>query len=404
MAFPLKKIFNRIAHIGALPGDSESERINKSLLVISSIPFIITGIFWGILYCAWGESRSGMIPLAYAVFSTGSIVHFAITRRFAVFRFSQLVLILLLPFLLMLSLGGFVHGSGVVLWSLISPLGALLFYRQATAPRWLVAYVALVALSVFLQPYFDPETNLTQRQIQSFFVLNFAFVGALIFMMVYYFVSRRNFFQARSESLLLNILPVDVAEELKQKGRIEARHFDCVTVMFTDFVDFTKIAERLSPAELVAEIDVCFKAFDDIMDRYHIEKIKTIGDSYMAATGFSDNPASGPADMICAARDILAWITAHQFEQDDTHRVSPRIRIGIHTGPVVAGIVGSKKFAYDIWGDTVNIASRMESSSETGKINISGDTYQLVKDQFSCAYRGKIFAKNKGDIDMYFVS
>lgn len=398
-----KKTFLTISRIGAQPGDNESERINKSLLVISAIPFIITGIVWGTLYISWGEIRSGLIPLVYAVFSTGSIVHFGITHQFSVFRFSQLILILLLPFILMLSLGGFVKGSGVVLWSLISPLGALLFYRQATAPRWMVAYIIVVALSLFLQPLFAPESRLTEAQVYFFFVLNFAFVGALIFMMVYYFVSRRNFYQARSEALLLNILPVDVAEELKTKGRIDARYFPRVTVLFTDFVNFTNIAERMSPAELVAEIDVCFKAFDEIMDRYQIEKIKTIGDSYMAATGFHAEHDESPQHAVRAALDILDWITARQQENTGDQKVSPMIRIGIHTGPVVAGIVGLKKFAYDIWGDTVNIASRMESSSETGRINISGDTHALVKDHFLCTERGKIQAKNKGEMEMYFV-
>ncbi len=203
----------------------------------------------------------------------------------------------------------------------------------------------------------------------------------------------------RSDDLLLNILPSVVAEELKQKGSADAKQFDEVTVMFTDFKNFTSISEKLSPTELVTEIDKHFKAFDAIIGRYKIEKIKTIGDSYMCVGGLPVPNASHASDVVMAALEIQNYMAG----QKNNHVEIFEIRIGIHTGPVVAGIVGVKKFAYDIWGDTVNIASRMESSGEAGKVNISNSTYLKVKDQFNCVYRGKIDAKNKGEIDMYFI-
>ncbi|MCX6230591.1 MAG: triple tyrosine motif-containing protein [Bacteroidetes bacterium] len=208
----------------------------------------------------------------------------------------------------------------------------------------------------------------------------------------------------RSDELLLNILPSEVAEELKQKGSAKARQFDNVTVMFTDFKNFTAITEKLTPAELVAEIHNYFKVFDNIIDKYNIEKIKTIGDSYMCASGLTSSANKATVnDMVNAAIEIRQYISEH-FQNKKAKGKEPfEIRIGIHTGPVVAGIVGIKKFAYDIWGDTVNIASRMESSGEVGKINISSTTFELVKENFTCTYRGKIEAKNKGMIDMYFV-
>lgn len=206
-----------------------------------------------------------------------------------------------------------------------------------------------------------------------------------------------------SDDLLLNILPAEVAEELKAKGSAEARQFDEVTVMFTDFKNFTQLSEKLSPSELVAEIHTCFKAFDGIISKYNIEKIKTIGDSYMCAGGLPVINKTNATDVVNAAIEIQQFILKY-FEQRIKIGKEPfEVRIGIHTGPVVAGIVGIKKFAYDIWGDTVNIASRMESSGEAGKVNISGATYELVKEKFHCTYRGKITAKNKGEIDMYFV-
>ncbi len=207
----------------------------------------------------------------------------------------------------------------------------------------------------------------------------------------------------RSDELLLNILPPEVAEELKEKGKAAAKQFEHVTVMFTDFKGFTGISEKLSPAELVAEIDTCFKTFDEIITRHNIEKIKTIGDSYMCAGGLPVANKTHATDVVNAGIEIQRFMREHLLQRKRDNKEIFEIRIGIHSGPVVAGIVGVKKFAYDIWGDTVNIASRMESSGEAGKVNISASTYELVKDKFKCTHRGKIEAKNKGDIDMYFV-
>jgi class 3 adenylate cyclase len=242
-----------------------------------------------------------------------------------------------------------------------------------------------------------------QKLVRNGFVGGFAIV--LLFAGVF-FTQRRKIKKGKklSDDLLLNILPSEVAEELKQKGRAEAKQFDDVTVMFTDFKDFTAISEKLSPAELVAEIDTCFKAFDNIMGRYNIEKIKTIGDSYMAAGGLPVPNKTHATDVVYAALEIEKFMEEHSQQRMKEGKAIFELRIGIHSGPVVAGIVGIKKFAYDIWGDTVNIASRMESSGEAGKVNISGSTYELVKDKFNCSHRGKIEAKHMGMIDMYFVT
>lgn len=204
----------------------------------------------------------------------------------------------------------------------------------------------------------------------------------------------------KSDELLRNILPEEIAEELKQSGTSDARYFDHVSVIFTDFVDFTKAGERLTPQQLVDELHACFKAFDEIISRYHIEKIKTIGDAYLAVCGLPTEVKNHAENTVRAALDIMAFMQERRKQRPET---TFDIRIGIHSGAVVAGIVGVKKFAYDIWGDTVNTAARMEQSSQSGKINISQATYELVKDKFTCTYRGEIAAKNKGDMNMYFV-
>jgi len=209
----------------------------------------------------------------------------------------------------------------------------------------------------------------------------------------------------RSDELLLNILPEEVAEELKAKGHADAKHFDNVTILFTDFKGFTEASEKLSPQELVEELNTCFKAFDGIITARGIEKIKTIGDAYMCAGGLPVPASSTPAGVVQAALEMQAFMVARKKESDALGKPAFEMRVGIHTGPVVAGIVGVKKFAYDIWGDTVNIASRMESSGEVGQVNISEATYRLVKDRVDLHFtpRGQVQAKGKGEMDMYFV-
>lgn len=209
--------------------------------------------------------------------------------------------------------------------------------------------------------------------------------------------------KAKSDSLLLNILPQEVAEELKNTGSLQAKQFDEVSIIFTDFVGFTTISEKLTPKELVEEIHHCFKAFDAIIEKNKLEKIKTIGDAYMAVCGMPIKDTDHAKRVAQAALDIKQFIEGYQEERKSQKKNYFEIRIGINSGPVIAGIVGVKKYAYDIWGDTVNTAARMEQNCEAGKINISGSTYELIKSSFNCSYRGKIDAKNKGMIDMYYL-
>ena len=207
----------------------------------------------------------------------------------------------------------------------------------------------------------------------------------------------------KTDELLLNILPLEIAEELRETGSSKARRFPSVTVMFTDFKDFTRLSEQLTPEQLVSEIDYCYRQFDQVIEKYGLEKIKTMGDAYICAGGLPAMNFTHPEDAVGAALDIRDFMGKYKSERLNRNEPFFEIRIGLHTGPVVAGIVGSKKFAYDIWGDTVNLAARMESSGEISKVNISDSTYQMIKDKFTCTRRGKIEAKNKGSVDMYFV-
>lgn len=244
------------------------------------------------------------------------------------------------------------------------------------------------------------EVDLLNQQKTNQKILIFSLLAILVMIGLYYRTITKA--KRRSDDLLLNILPSGTAEELKENGKVKAKKFESITVMFTDFQAFTKYSQKLSPEVLVESVDYYFSKFDEIIDHYGLEKIKTIGDAYMCAGGLPFETKDHPIKIIKAAFEISKFI--QESENSNLGELAHfNIRIGINTGPVVAGVVGSKKFAYDIWGDTVNVASRMESNSEPSRINISENTYQLVKDHFDCEYRGEINVKNKGMMKMYFV-
>lgn len=254
----------------------------------------------------------------------------------------------------------------------------------------------------------NKDKQIQQQEIRRQKLVKYSFIGGFAVMVLFagvFFAQRNRIKKAkkRSDELLLNILPEETAEELKETGTAKTRSFESVTVLFTDFKNFTIASEKLTPEELVAEINHCYSAFDRIVEKYNIEKIKTIGDSYMCAGGLPVTNTTHPVDVVNAGLEMIKFIEDNKQERIAKGQPYFELRLGIHTGPVVAGIVGIKKFAYDIWGDTVNTASRMESSGGIGKVNISGATYELVKDKFTCVHRGKVEAKNKGSIDMYFV-
>ncbi|HMT27923.1 MAG TPA: adenylate/guanylate cyclase domain-containing protein [Bacteroidia bacterium] len=243
-----------------------------------------------------------------------------------------------------------------------------------------------------------------------------AFMAGLILIFIIAFIIFRNY-QAKVktnkildrqkveiENLLLNILPQEVANELQKNGQATPRSYESVSVLFTDFKGFTTIAEGMAPHELVAELNTFFVAFDDIIEKNNLEKIKTIGDAYMCAGGIPTTNNTHPIDIINAGLQIQQFMADHNSKRKEKGLPVWGLRVGVHTGPITAGVVGRKKYAYDIWGNTVNVASRMESNGEVGKVNISSATFELIKNNFNCTHRGKISAKNIGEIDMYFVN
>ena len=259
------------------------------------------------------------------------------------------------------------------------------------------------------------DKQLQEVSLQKNRIAKNAFLVGLLLILIITFIIFRNYLakvkinkildrqKEEIEKLLLNILPKKIAKELQENGTAKSRDYESVTVLFTDFKDFTQISADLTPVELVTELNDYFTAFDDIVEKYNLEKIKTIGDSYMCAGGLPAKNNSHPFDTIRAAMEMQRYACEKNKLRELKAKTKWELRAGINTGPIMAGVVGKKKYAYDIWGSTVNVASRMETAGEPGKVNISADTYELVKDKFKCHHRGKVSAKNVGEIDMYFV-
>jgi guanylate cyclase len=403
--FP-KSLLNRLSNLGYAPDDSEDVRLQKSLMVAGSFMFIAAGAAWGVAYIVLGEPVAGMIPLSYSVVSFLSFVFFALTPRYHFYRSSQLVLILLLPFFLQVALGGYVNASAVVFWSFISPLGALLFAEPRYAPRWLVAYLSLLLFSGLLQPYVRASNHLQQNLIIVFYILNLGAVSSIAFVLLSDFIRQKNEAmqllrqeQERSESLLLNVLPKEAAVRLKSGAKTIADTYDSASILFADLVGFTPLSAVLSPAAMVEVLNEIYSHFDSLVEKYGLEKIRTIGDNYLVASGLPQRRPDHAQALARMALDAIAYLES--FPPVGDQRLS--FRIGINSGSVIAGVIGIKKFHYDIWGDAVNIASRMESQGEPGKIQIAPNTYELIKNEFICEPQGPITVKGKGLMETWYL-
>ena len=401
----LRSLVKVIAKVGTDPDDSDDVRLHKSLLVGGSLMFIVAGFLWGLLYVAFGEPLAGSIPLAYAGVSLVSVALFAATGRYALFRSSQFVLILLLPFLLQLALGGFVSSSAVILWSLLCPLGALLFDEPRRAPRWFAAFAAMVVASGAIQPYLNTANNLPAWLVIALFVMNIVTISAIVFTLLFSFVAQKEVTlgllraeQEKAEGLLLNILPRDIAAILKSGRRTIADHYEDASILFADVVNFTSLSAQMRAEELVDMLNEVFSHFDGLAEKYDVEKIKTIGDCYMAASGVPRPRPDNARVLVRMALDIREYIASREFSG---RRLE--VRIGINSGPIVAGVIGRSRFIYDLWGDAVNVASRMESTGLKGAIQVTRGTYERIKDQFDCKSMGTVNVKGKGQIEIWHV-
>ena len=402
----LNNLLLKISRIGADGADSDDVLLQKTTLVTTVIMIDLAAILWGLIYIALREPLASSIPLFYSAVSLLGIIIFSITRHFNFFRLSQLILILLLPFLLMLALGGFVNSSAVILWSLFCPLLALLLSQPRSALRWFLAYLGLVVVSSLIQPSLGMTNNLPRIAILGFFVLNIIGVSTIAFTLLYYFVGQKNGAlgllrreQEKSESLLLNVLPKEIAAVLKDENRTIADDYESVSILFADIVGFTPLSAEVSAVEMVDLLNKIFSYFDSLVDKHGVEKIRTIGDNYMVVSGAPRRRPDHAQALAHLALEMCDYVEKPSFPSLS----KLKFRIGINSGPVVAGVIGRKKFHYDVWGDAVNIASRMESHGIPGKIQIGRTTYELVKDEFVCVPRGVIEVKGKGEMETWYL-
>lgn len=393
-------IIGRILRIGARPADSRDERLRKGALVLITVSITLLATIWTLTYLALGRPFAAASPVAYQLISLASLAYLARSGDFNVLRFVQIAAILVLPFTLQWSLGGFDNSSAVMVWAFAGPLSALVFYGTRGALAFFGAYMALALVSGAIDPTLAAAAEPLPADLRLlFYVLNIGGVSAVTYAVLQYFVAARERAQAEAERLLHNVLPQTIADRLRTGEQLIADDHGDVTVIFADVVGFTSLAREAPADRVIAILNRVFSAFDELAEIHGLEKIKTIGDAYMAVAGAPDprsDHAAAAADM---ALDMLAVTASCSTELHQPLE----LRVGMHSGPAIAGVIGRRKFAYDLWGDAVNIASRMESHGVAGRIQVSESVVALLDGKYSFEERGTIDVKGLGDMRTFFL-
>jgi adenylate cyclase len=411
-----QSFFVTLRNAGINPTDSEELRLQKSLLVFATGLICFALMLWLLIYWQIGPQFSSTLPFAFQVLLVGNLLIYIQTLNFNRFRITQSSIFLFMPFVAQWCIGNFLTASGVSLWALLAPVGAVLFIGVKESVAWFIAYIFLMVLSGTFDYYLADRLLINEHRVplQStafFFALNFVSVSTIVYLLLRYSALEKRkaqnrleethhllqIEQDRSERLLLNILPGPIAERLKNSNQTIADGFADVTVMFADIVGFTKVAEGLTPQQVFTMLNKIFSSFDELAEKYGMEKIKTIGDAYMVAGGLDKahkDYSAAIADMALEMRDLLH----RDFNINQMHL---ELRIGIGTGPVVAGVVGKKKFIYDLWGDTVNIASRITSEGVPSMVQVDPHTYHRLREHFNFHEPQTIYLKGKGDMVVY---
>ena len=393
----LRQLVEWALAIGADPADSPDRRFRKRLLVGIALLILPIGFVWGCVYFAFGEPVVALTPWAYVAGSIVSLAVFARNRNFAFLRTAQLLLILVAPALGVITLGSLDESSSVIVWSFLAPLGAVAFDRPSRAWPWFAAFVATIVLSLVLAEVVRPDAgDLPESFVRTFDVLNIVAVAFVAMMLLVTFARGRDEAQARADALLLNVLPEEVAQRLQSDPQSIADQFENASILFADVVDFTPLSSSLDAREVVGLLDRLFTSFDELVDQCGVEKIKTIGDCYMVAAGV---PRARPDHARALAQLGLDMLECAKTCLPDRGDLS--LRIGISSGPVVAGVIGRRRFLYDLWGDTVNMASRMESHGTPDEIQITRSTWELVRDDFVTEPIGLVDVKGKGEVETW---
>lgn len=402
----LKRLVGLVRQVGVKAGDTQETRLEKSILIAASMLVAAAATLWGLFFTFYAEYLAAAISFCYAGFSLTSLFVLANTQRHRPFLFWQLFLGLVLPFTHMLILGGFWESGGILIWSLISPMGAFLFYPYRSARYWWLAYLGLLIASAFLQPLLTHTNHFPAPVRTVLLVMNLGVVSSIVLVLLRYFVGEKNrayellrLEEEKSDQLLRNVLPREIAERLKEKPQVIAEAFEEASILFADLAGFTTLSVEMAPVVMVNLLNEVFSQFDSLVEKYAVEKIRTIGDNYMVVAGVPLPMPDHAQRLALMALDMRRYLQSYA-----TPDGTPiRFRIGINSGPVIGGVIGHKKFVYDVWGDAVNIASRMESQGIPGKIQITQETYERIKDEFHCEPRGAVEVKGRGEIHTWFL-
>ena len=392
--------------------DSQEDKLRKSLLIFAAAFMTFAVMLWLAIYWAMGVQFSSNVPLGYQLISVGSLLYYMKTRNFGVFRF-QLSLFLFAPFIMQWSMGSSVTSSGVTLWALLAPIGALVAASWRESIPWFFAYMVLTMLSGFFDYMLGSggTGGIPMNTIGLFFALNFAAMSSILYFLVRHFVietekikeqlDRQHALlaeeQKKSERVLFNVLPSNIAERLKSKEGLIADGYADVTVMFADLVNFTQLTEQMSPEQMVSLLNELFSEFDELSEKFGLEKIKTIGDAYMVVGGLTRERQDYAQDIVNMALEMIDFVARHPLSA----KLDLGVHFGIATGPVVAGVIGTKRFIYDLWGDTVNIASRLTDDAKSGCILTDKLTYNRLRHDFLFEPPRVLNIKGKGEMVSY---
>jgi adenylate cyclase len=395
-----------IPRIGWSENDSREVRLEKAILVSTTILVILATGSYGLVFLIFREYAASLISISFSLFALACLVYIKQTCRYRKPLFLLNLLGILLPFSHTLILGGIWSSGAVIVWSLMVPLGALIFFKHKHAIWWWLAFLGLLSTSAVLQPFVEAPNNLPPALIRAFFVLNVGSVSSITLIVLSYFIRQKDeayrllrIEEEKAENLLLNILPKEIAAILKDKEQTIADHFDGASVLFADLVGFTPLSANMAPVEMVKLLNEIFSHFDNLVDKYGVEKIRTIGDNYMVAAGVPRSQSDHAHRLAAMALEMQDYIQKHW----NNGRYPIKFRVGINSGPVIGGVIGRKKFVYDVWGDAVNIASRMESQGVPGQIQLTRETYELICNDFICQPRGSVQVKGRGEIETWFL-
>ncbi len=404
----LRTITQQIASWGVIPTDNADQRTRKGIFNVAAV--LVSGVFIAVIGPFYIGFREPVVGGAYIAVGAFIIINLSFVKpvwgNYNHFLFAVSFMVLPTHLLIYALLGGFVESGGILLWGMAHPvMSNLILHGSRSALRWFALYFINLLVAATLTPGLTPTQNLPPALILATFALSVGLISFIVTAIMAYFVSQLETAyrllrgeQEKSENLLLNILPKDIAAILKNESRVIADSFEGASILFADVVNFTPMSAQMTAVELVELLNEVFTHFDALVEKHHLEKIKTIGDCYMVASGVPRPRADHAQALTRMALEMQAYVASREF-----HGRKLAFRIGINSGPVVAGVIGRKKFIYDLWGDAVNTASRMESHGSGGLTQITRATYELIKDEFVCEPRGTVNVKGKGEMEVWHV-